>query len=463
MSTTMAPRTDAPLVSCLLFTFNFERFVEEAIASILDQDYPRDRLELLAFDNGSTDGTVRLLRAYDDEFEIHELGPGGSVNEMVSTALSQARGDYIAMISGDDVWPRGRLSHMVDWLERRPDVALLHGDMELIDADSRTIAPSHVAATGNRPPAGHYLGHLLKVNVISSPSTMLRGSYARLVAPIPAEAAWEDWWIATCISRVAPIGFTPEVTCRYRRHGANLSATRTLDKRRWNLQQELRFQSWLLRTVSRGDAELDPLERAVGGLRYRMRELAESGAPAPEAPLERRTHARRLCDSAAAMADPVDAVFALARAIGHDPHCERALELFARALGDARAAARHVPAARTEPDMVLDDVRDRVVLASADELCAEPGLLRDYTHGVSADDPTTLVICALGWDEARVAAEVGRAVVAAGADGPDAPDMVAVALPDTLGVRSALTLRADAVLTGSEPAWPFAGLPRYAA
>ena len=112
-----------------------------------DAGHPSDRLQFVIVDNGSTDSTPDILREYADRTEIHCIEPL-TVNQAANLGLARLSTDYFTVFSGDDVWKPGRLAHMLEIMERRPDVGLLCGDKEIIDGDGNLMAPSAASASG---------------------------------------------------------------------------------------------------------------------------------------------------------------------------------------------------------------------------------------------------------------------------------------------------------------------------
>ena len=447
-----------------MLTYNFERFVGDAIESVLAQDWPAERLQVVVVDNGSTDGSREILARYARDVDLR-LIENVSVNEAINVYLEAAEGDYIAFASGDDMWPRDKVSYQVGFLEEQRDIGLLYGDMELINGEGETISDSFMRTSGLQPRSGLLLGSLMQQNVVSGGSAMLRGSLLPAFHPLPPQAHWEDWWIATCVARVAPIAFTPHITYRYRRHGNNLALGATGDRLEHATLGDIRFRRWLVETVAPGEVTLLELAGAVAQVRTVIAQAAaRSGrAPAELAPvsggdLER---ARRAADRAAADPDLERAAFSLAAAFAADPHDPELVEALARALDAAHASGSSREAVAADPAALLADTRGRVVVALADEVVADPALLSRYAAVVKPDDDATLVLFAPGWDGARAAAELGAALDRAGIADDAAPDMLALPLEDSLGVRCALAVGADALLTAREPEWPLAGLPRF--
>jgi glycosyltransferase involved in cell wall biosynthesis len=130
---------DIPLVSVVMSVFNGERFLREAVESILSQTF-RD-LEFIIINDGSTDGTAAILDSYvrsDSRVRVFEQGNKGNA-ESWNRGCSLARGNYIARMDADDVSLNDRLVRQIEFLEKNPNVGVAGSAVELIDATGRTL------------------------------------------------------------------------------------------------------------------------------------------------------------------------------------------------------------------------------------------------------------------------------------------------------------------------------------
>ena len=118
-----------PLVSIITAFLNEERFLAEAIESVLAQDYPH--WELLLVDDGSTDHSTGIARQYAARFpgKIVYCEHAGHVNKGLSASrnhgIAQARGPLIAVLDADDIWRPGKLANQVNILRQHPEVAMV--------------------------------------------------------------------------------------------------------------------------------------------------------------------------------------------------------------------------------------------------------------------------------------------------------------------------------------------------
>jgi len=114
-------------VSVLVRSFNNAATISAALSSALAQNYPRQNYEIIAVDDGSTDGTRELLRSFAPGVRVSLERHRGNV-ETAHTALAMARGKYFALLDADDTYEPDFLSEMTRALEGRPDAAFAYCD-----------------------------------------------------------------------------------------------------------------------------------------------------------------------------------------------------------------------------------------------------------------------------------------------------------------------------------------------
>ncbi len=118
-----------PLVSVIIPFFNEEQFLHEAVESVLLQDY--SQWELLLVDDGSSDGSVGLAKAYAARHpgKIMYCEHAGHINKGLSATrnegIRQSKGDLLAFLDADDVWLAEKLSDQVKIFEQNPDIAMV--------------------------------------------------------------------------------------------------------------------------------------------------------------------------------------------------------------------------------------------------------------------------------------------------------------------------------------------------
>ena len=112
--------------SIIVPSFNRQYEIHELINSFIQLNFPRDRFELIIVDDGSTDNSVKLIKRMEGDilyiYQQHQ-GPSKARN----TGLEKARGEMIAFIDADDLWPLGRLHLMVDRFQKDPSLEVVMG------------------------------------------------------------------------------------------------------------------------------------------------------------------------------------------------------------------------------------------------------------------------------------------------------------------------------------------------
>lgn len=129
-----------PKVSINLITYNRERFVLQAIESVLDQSLLN--WELIIIDDCSTDNTRELITPYLKDPRIvylkNEKNSGISLSR--NKALENSQGEYIAILDSDDYWlDKDKLKKQVDFLDKNPDYVLVGGGITFVDEQDKKI------------------------------------------------------------------------------------------------------------------------------------------------------------------------------------------------------------------------------------------------------------------------------------------------------------------------------------
>lgn len=114
-------------VSVVIAAYNSERFIAEALESVLAEVSEQD--DVIVVDDGSTDGTADIVRRYPTVRLVQQrnAGPAAARN----TAIQSSSAAYIAAIDHDDLWPAGRLDRMVAALEANPEAGYVAGRQRL--------------------------------------------------------------------------------------------------------------------------------------------------------------------------------------------------------------------------------------------------------------------------------------------------------------------------------------------
>jgi glycosyltransferase involved in cell wall biosynthesis len=134
---------ELPLVSIVTPSYNQAHFLEETILSVLNQDYPN--VEYIVIDGGSTDGSVDIIRKYEDRLAHWVSEPDEGQSDAINKGWRCARGDILAYLNSDDTYLPGALRTVVQYLQNYPRVDMVYGYLNWIDEGGRvtwTTEPS---------------------------------------------------------------------------------------------------------------------------------------------------------------------------------------------------------------------------------------------------------------------------------------------------------------------------------
>jgi|SRR5215510_13998940 len=241
---------NAPLVSVLMSAYNCEQFLPGAIESILRQSF-RD-LELIVINDGSFDATEQILEKYQHEDPrvrvIHQENVG--LTESLNRGAGLARGKYIARMDADDIAPSDRLALQVGVLEKFPELGVLGGAIEIINASGMKIETCYFPTKDNEIRATLLRGTC----PICHPAVVMRtraflsvGGYRKVVV----HAEDYDLWLR--IADGFRLANLKTVVLKYRRHPAQVSVRRFK-------QQSLSALAARIAASSRNHGKPDPLE-----------------------------------------------------------------------------------------------------------------------------------------------------------------------------------------------------------
>jgi len=217
----------SPSVTVALITYNHEKYISEALESILDQSLRN--LEVIVVDDGSTDKTPEMVGKFHDERLVYVRQENEGPSAARNTALRMARSSLIAQMSGDDVAEPDRLARQVDALRGRKD-CVVFSDVSIIDDDGCPLSGYDPFPTGvanrSRPEILRYL--FKDGNCFAAPTALAaREVFESVGGYNPVLLQIQDWdmWTRLLLNGVVPVT-VPAPLLRYRiraSHG-NLSA-----------------------------------------------------------------------------------------------------------------------------------------------------------------------------------------------------------------------------------------------
>jgi glycosyltransferase involved in cell wall biosynthesis len=159
-----------PTVSVVLPVYNGARFLGAALDSVGAQTCTD--FEVIAVDDGSTDGSADLLAARPGVHLIRQANAGQSAAR--NAGARHARGEFLAFIDQDDEWDPQKLARQLRVFERLPDVGLVYSDLDEVDDAGRVVTRQVLRTCGFRHPKRSLLDCLVEDMFILPSTVMLR-------------------------------------------------------------------------------------------------------------------------------------------------------------------------------------------------------------------------------------------------------------------------------------------------
>jgi glycosyltransferase involved in cell wall biosynthesis len=199
-------------VSCIVRVFNSERYLREAVESVLGQTRPPE--EIVVVDDGSTDGTPAILASYGARLRVLSQTNQGAVVAR-NVGLRAVRGDLVAYIDGDDLWHPEKLALQVPRFQARPelDLCLGHTQNFWIPELAAEAARFQDHRRAQALPA-YFMGAALVRRRLFETVGWFDTGYG---------FAYDTEWFLRALDSGAVVDFIPEVLAYRRLHGDNFS------------------------------------------------------------------------------------------------------------------------------------------------------------------------------------------------------------------------------------------------
>jgi glycosyltransferase involved in cell wall biosynthesis len=214
-----------PRVTVLIDTFNQEGFIEQAIRSAIEQDFPAEEFEIVVVDDGSTDRTPDIIAKFVPRVRVVRKKNGGQASAF-NAGFAEARGEIIALLDGDDWWLPAKLSAVVKAFDENQDIAAIsHGFYRCFEeSGKRELASKENPTVLQLATPAEARAASVATDFLMPSSTAVRRAVFEKVGPIP------ETLVICADSPIAAAAFMmrtlvlPEVLSCYRVHESNASA-----------------------------------------------------------------------------------------------------------------------------------------------------------------------------------------------------------------------------------------------
>lgn len=211
-----------PFITVLVDTYNHERFIEQAIVSLLEQEFPSAEREILVVDDGSTDHTAAIVRKFVPQVRLLSKPNGGQASAF-NTGIPEGRGEIVAFLDGDDWWARDKLAKVVAALERDPAVGSVgHGIIEVAANGQQKLVVLPEVARCRVNTVADARAFRLRKSFLGTSRMTVRFGLLRQIGPVPEVLTIEaDEYVFTMAAALADVLILPEALTYYRLHGFN--------------------------------------------------------------------------------------------------------------------------------------------------------------------------------------------------------------------------------------------------
>jgi glycosyltransferase involved in cell wall biosynthesis len=209
-----------PLITVIIDTFNYGRFIGEAIDSVLAQDYPMERVQVVVIDDGSTDDTAQRLVRYEARVGYYRKPNGGQASAL-NLGFEKGRGEIVALLDADDYWFPGKLRRLREEFARDCEIGFVSHPLSEIDTGTGAARDTPCGFVSGYLPSD--LSGLLNYRVSPTSALAFRRAVLERILPIPDQFRLQaDLYLALLAVFIGKTVVIPESLGVHRLHGDNL-------------------------------------------------------------------------------------------------------------------------------------------------------------------------------------------------------------------------------------------------
>jgi glycosyltransferase involved in cell wall biosynthesis len=215
---------EQPLVSIVTPSYNQAAYLEEAMQSVLAQDY--SPIEYIVIDAASTDGSLEIIRRHAQDLAYWVSEPDSGQADALNKGFARATGKYMAWLNADDRLKPTAVGEAVASLEVHPNTGMVYGDADFIDARGRVIGRFAARQTD-------YRGLLRGYVHIPQQAAFWRADLWRQVGGLDASLSFAmdyDLWVR--LAKISNLQYHPRLWAEFRLHTD--SKTMQNDMRAWD-------------------------------------------------------------------------------------------------------------------------------------------------------------------------------------------------------------------------------------
>lgn len=210
-------------VSIVTISFNQCKFLERAIESVLNQDYPD--IEYIIVDPGSTDGSKELIQKYETRISRVIFEPDKGPSDGLNKGFAATTGDIMGFLNSDDILYPGAVSTAVQFFEKQPSVDVVSGHAKIIGPRDEVLR----LAYSDRMSKQRYL---YRGAILIQPSTFFRRRAFELTRGFNLEnrVYWDGELFLDMACAGCKFGLSSEIWSGFRLHNESITTSKRLEQ-----------------------------------------------------------------------------------------------------------------------------------------------------------------------------------------------------------------------------------------
>lgn len=210
-----------PIVSVIIMpVYNGEKYIAEAIESILSQTYKN--FEIIIINDCSTDNCFEKVKPYLNQSNVKYIQQENKGTAAArNTGIMNSSGEFIAFLDQDDLWLTDKLKIQVEYLRGNPKIGLLHGNISYIDKDGLPLPPNPGLLIGA---SGMCFRDLFLINRIATLTVLVKCECIQKVGLFDESIRFcDDYALWLRIAKYFPVGYIDQCLSLYRMHESSTS------------------------------------------------------------------------------------------------------------------------------------------------------------------------------------------------------------------------------------------------
>ncbi len=214
-----------PLITALVDTYNHEKYIEQALVSVLEQGLSPAELEIVVVDDGSTDNTASIIQKFAPRVRHVRKKNGGQASAF-NAGFAESRGEIVALLDGDDWWAKGKLATVAEALEKNKEVAAVsHGYYEFREETGEArvrVPPARRTVRVDSPEAARTAGSAWRFLLMGA--LTVRRRVLEWIVPLDEEMVFMADSAIQVAAMIKGVLILEEPLFYYRYHAQNLFA-----------------------------------------------------------------------------------------------------------------------------------------------------------------------------------------------------------------------------------------------